>query len=266
MLRIYLAAILVLGLVALESLTVHPRASVSRASGVVNTVLLPLEVGTHSITQWTAGLLASVGGAFRAERENARLRSQVAQLQAQIIHLQYLQGENAQLHGLLDLRQSLLQNDKTLAAPVIGRSPVNWLDQVVIAAGTAQGVRYGDAVLAQGGVAGRVIAVGAQSATAMLLPDPESAVGAMVARTGEAGVVLGNGQAASLDMQFFASGANVRQGDLIVTSGLDGHLPAGLPLGRVTGTRQGEFGLVQEASVSPLANLSALGTLLVVLK
>jgi rod shape-determining protein MreC len=265
-LRLYLAAVLVLALVFLESVTVHPRLAVSRLSGVVNSVLLPLELGTHSAVQWTAGAVDAVGGAFSAERQNGALRAQVSRLEAQVASLQAVQGQNSRLKQLLKLRDNSLKRFHTLAAPVVGRSPVNWLDQIVIAAGSAEGVKYGDPVLSYGGMVGRVIAVGGQSATVMLLPDPESAIGAMVARSGDAGVLDGNGEASTLKMQFFAAGANVRRGDLIVTSGLDGTLPPGVPLGRVTATGQGDFGLVHQADVAPLANLDRLDTVLVVLQ
>ncbi len=265
-LRLYLAALLVLALVFLESLTVHPRLSVSRVSGVVNSVLLPLELGTHSAVQWVSGAVYAVSGAFSAEQQNAQLRIQVSRLQSQVASLQAVQGQNQRLKQLLNLREKTLKKFHTLAAPVVGRSPVNWLDQIVIAAGSGQGVKYDDPVLSYGGLVGRVIAVGSQSATVMLLPDPESAIGAMVARSGDAGVLEGNGEAATLKMQFFAAGANVRRGDLIVTSGLDGTLPAGVPIGRVTSVGQGDFGLVHQADVAPLANLDRLDTVLVVLQ
>jgi rod shape-determining protein MreC len=265
-LRLYLAAALVLGLVFLESLTVHPRLSVSRVSGVVNSVLLPLELGTHSAVQWVSGAVYAVGGAFSAERENTALRVEVSRLQSQLASLQAVQGQNNRLTKLLKFRQKSLKKFHTLTAPVVGRSPVNWLDQIVIAAGAGQGVKYGDPVLSYGGLVGRVISVGGQSATVMLLPDPESAIGAMVARSGDAGVLDGNGEASTLKMQFFAAGADVRRGDLIVTSGLDGNLPAGVPIGRVTSVGQGDFGLVHEADVTPLANLDRLDTVLVVLQ
>jgi len=262
----YLAAILVLGLVALESMTVHPRVSVSRVSGVVNTVLLPLEVGTNSAVRWTVGMVSEVGDAFQAERENKQLQAEVTQLQSQVASLQVAQGENANLKRLLHLRQTQLRGDKTLAVPVVGRAPVNWLDQIVIAAGSDQKIKYDDPVLSYGGLVGRVISVGPTNSTVMLLPDPDSAIGAMVARSGDSGVLNGNGQAASLNMQFFAAGANARRGDLVVTSGLDGILPQGLPLGHVTSTSQGDFGLVRQASVQPIANLNDLETVLVVLR
>ncbi len=264
--RLYIAAILVLGLVTLESLTVFPRASVSRVSGAVNTVLLPLEIGTNSVTHFVSSTVRSVVGAFSAEQKNRQLRDEVAQLQAQVTTLQAVKGQDVQLHKLLGLKDSLPKADRTLTVPVVGRSPVNWLDQIVIAGGSHNGIKYGDPVLSYGGVVGRVISVGPVSSTVVLLPDPESAIGAMVARTSDAGVLLGNGQASTLTMQFFAAGANVRKGDLVVTSGLDHLLPAGLPLGRVIGTRQGDFGLVKVASVRPLANLNELQNVLVILR
>ena len=265
-LRLYLAAIIVLALVFLESQTIYPRVSVSRVSGAVNSALLPLELGTHAAAQWVSGAIATVGGAFTAEQENKALRAQVAELESNLAKLQSVQGEDKSLRALLKLRQGTLKAHRTLAAPVVSRSPVNWLDQIVIAAGTAQGVKDGDAVLAAGGLVGRVLSTGSQSATVMLLPDPESAIGAMVARSGNAGVLTGNGEAATLKLQFFAAGADVKKGDLIVTSGLDGKLPSGLPLGRVTSVGQGDFGLVHEADVAPLANLNQLNTVLVMLQ
>lgn len=262
----YIAALLVLGLVALESLTVFPRASVSRVGGAVNTVLLPLEVGTNTVVHFFSSTARSVTNAFSAEQQNRALLTEVQQLQAQIVTLQAAKGENARLTKLLHLQNSLPKSERSLAVPVVGRSPVNWLDQIVIAAGTRNGIAYGDAVLSNGGFVGRIIAAGPVSSTVMLLPDPESAVGAMIARTGDAGVLLGSGKAASLSLQFFAAGAQARRGDLVVTSGLDHVLPAGLPLGRVTGTSQGDFGLVKVAAVAPLANLNELQTVLVILK
>ncbi|MDA8345690.1 MAG: rod shape-determining protein MreC [Thermaerobacter sp.] len=264
--RMYIAALLVLGLVTLESLTVFPRASVSRVSGAVNTVLLPLEVGTNSVTHFIASGIRSVVGAFGAERENQTLRVEVQRLQAEVTTLQATKGEDAQLRKLLQMKNSLPKTERSLTVPVVGRSPVNWLDQVVIAGGSHNGIKYGDPVLSYGGVVGRVISVGPVSSTVVLLPDPESAIGAMVARSSDAGVLLGNGQAATLTMQFFAAGANVRKGDLVVTSGLDHLLPAGLPLGRVISTSQGDFGLVKVASVRPLANLNELQDVLVILR
>lgn len=265
-LRVYLAALLVLGLVALESFTATPRLSVTRLSGIVNAAFLPLEIGTNSVVRFAGGIVGSVQGAFSAESRNRRLEQQVARLQAQIIQLQVAAGQNSELRLLLKLQSSLASRGRTLAVPVVGRTPVNWIDQMVIAAGTAQGVKVGDAVLAAGGLVGRVVGVGPLSATVMLLPDPESAVGAMIVRSRDAGVLLGNGQAAVLQMQFFSAGADVRRGDLVVTSGLDGVLPKGLPLGRVVAVHQGDFGLVREAVVVPLADLNRLEDVLVLLR
>jgi rod shape-determining protein MreC len=262
----YIAALLVLGLVALESLTVFPRASVSRVSGAVNTVLLPLEVGTNSAVHFVSGTVRTVVDAFTAVQENQKLRAQVQSLQAEIMQLQATRGQDSQLRKLLHMRNALPKTERSVTVPVVGRSPVNWLDQIVIAGGSRNGIKYGDPVLSYGGVVGRVISVGPLSSTVMLLPDPESAVGAMVARSSDAGVLLGDGKANALTMQFFASGANVRNGDLIVTSGLDHLLPPGLPLGRVTGTHQGDFGLVKIATVSPIANLNELQDVLVILR
>ncbi len=265
-LRIYIAAVLVLGLVALESLTVFPRASVSRVSGVVNTVLLPLEIGTNSVVLLLSSGVSAVTGAFSAEAENKSLRAEVQRLQAQVTHLEATRGQDTELRKLLKMKNSLPATERTVTVPVVGRSPANWLDQIVIAGGSRNGIKYGDPVLSYGGVVGRVVTVGSVSATVMLLPDPESAIGAEIARTSDAGVLLGDGKAATLTMQFFASGANVRKGDLVVTSGLDHLLPVGLPLGRVIGTHQGDFGLVKVATVAPLANLNAMQNVLVVLR
>lgn len=266
-LRLYLAALMVLGLVALESFTSVPRLPVSRVSGIVNAAILPLEVGTNSVVRFVGGAISSVRNAFTAESQNRQLEREVSTLEARLTKLQVAAGQNKQLRQLLKLRDSLASADgRTLAAPVVGRTPVNWLDQMVIAAGSQQGVKDGDPVLASGGLVGRVISVGPMSSTVMLLPDPESAIGAMVVRSRDAGVLLGNGEAAVMTLQFFSSGASVRPGDLIVTSGLDGIMPKGLPLGRVVSVSQGEFGLVREARVAPLADLNRLEDVLVLIR
>lgn len=264
--KFYLTALLVALSVFALSFTARTHTRALQIGADVSVVTAPVENVLAIAGHRVAGVVAYVDELLRMRQENAHLRAEVQSLQARLATQTNASGEVGQLKKLLSLKQQNLAHQKTHSALVIGRAPSDWFNTVTINAGSDAGVRRGDPVLGAGGIAGTVVSVAAHTSRVMLLPDPESSVGARVAGSGDAGVLSGTGKPDSLKLEFFSSTVNVKRGDVVVTSGLGNTgLPAGLPLGQVMSVHRGDFGLVVDGVVQPYVNFNRLDTVLVVI-
>jgi rod shape-determining protein MreC len=144
--------------------------------------------------------------------------------------LQQLEADNRRLRGLLDLDRAA--GAAALSAPVISRQAGGWWQQLVIGRGGLQGVRGGDAVLAPGGLLGRVASVTPTTATVVLLTDPSSRVGVWVGRVRHHGLLVGAGTSRPM-LRFIERDVGVRPGDVVTTSPASTLLPPNLTIGVV---------------------------------
>ena len=216
-----------------------------------------------------AGLFGGVGGMWSryfalggVARENETLRAQVLELQGQ------LQGELARasrLNGLedaLNLQRSLVA--PTLAARVIAGNPVPGVLTVTLDRGTADGVEPNMAVINGRGVVGRVIGrPSAHAAIVQLLSDRNANAGAVLERSGVAGLVSGGHPDGNLRLELISSVAPLAVGDRVVTSGQDGIYPQGFLIGlvsQVNGT-----GKAREVVIAPAVNFARVDIVLIVL-
>ncbi len=248
-------------------------AGTARVTGRVISLTAGLSEAAAPIEGVLVGAMSAVGGVgtdladrWSAQQSVATLRSENAALRGQIAQMQAAQYTLNQVLGVLSLSQTAALKGKTVAASVVGRAPDAWFNTLWIDRGSDSGIHVGDAVLSVGGVIGRVLAVTPSTSVVLLLADPQSAMGVMDARTGATGVVLGQGRGSVLELQFFTGNAEVRSGDLVVTSGLGRPIPAGLLVGRVSALGKAELGLVKTATVVPHADLADVQTVLVVTK
>ncbi len=181
------------------------------------------------------------------ELENAGLRQQLAQM------TEYEQ-ENARLEELLDLTSAYGMRGK--AARVIGRSTDSWNDTITIDKGATDGERLDMPVTCGTGVVGQVTSVAATSATVRLISDPQSGISAMLQSSRASGIVSGSVDG-TLRLQYVDSSVSVTVGELVVTSGLGGVYPKGLPLGTVTSVTTNPSDLYHEITIDPAAGGSA---------
>lgn len=158
----------------------------------------------------------------RLSADNARLRLQVSQNQVQLHEL-------AELKTLADLQRHGLS--VTATAPVVSGGKESLSGRMVIGKGSRHRVQTGDAVADEGGLLGQVGLVHPLSAEVNVLTESSLVVPVMVERTGVRTLVYGGGGALSL--RYFPTDADLRSGDLLVTSGLDSVYPAGIPVARV---------------------------------
>lgn len=199
-----------------------------------------------------------------AQDENAALRDEVTRLRVQLQAERALSSRSRQLQHLLDAKAETPLS--TVAATIISADPTLWFQTVTIDRGTHDGLRANQAVLAAEGVVGRTFGnVAPRAARVQLLIDGNAAAAAVVERSRVAGVVHGDGDGSALQLEYVSNLADVRVGDVIVTSGIDGIYPKGFRIGRVVSCEPGP-GLYQTIGIAPAVDFSALEEVLVVLE
>ena len=193
--------------------------------------------------------------------ENQRLRQQLADTQIRFQQERALAQRSTELTRLLDLRGRV--ELLTTAAEVIAASATPDFRTVTLGKGTSAGLRPDMAVLSPEGVVGRVIVPSARAAKVQLLIDRNAAVGALVERTRAQGVAMGTGEE-SLRLEYVLGTSDIKVGDVVVTSGIDGIYPKGFVIGRIDRVERAG-GAYREIRIQPAADFTSLEEVLVVL-
>lgn len=165
------------------------------------------------------------------QRENGELRARALRDAKDLLTLEALAAENAQLRRLLDARERLPR--KSVFAEILysGRDPFS--RKVIVDKGATDGIEPGLAVVDDVGIVGQVTRVYPLLSEVTLVTDKEQAIPVQVVRNGLRAVAYGSGDGATLDLRFMAANADIQNGDTLVTSGIDGIYPAGLPVAKV---------------------------------
>lgn len=164
--------------------------------------------------------------------ENEALREERLLAAKDLLTLEALRSENERLRGLLGAK-ARIPADGVLAEIVYsGRDP--FARKVIVDKGDAQGLKAGQAVIDAAGVVGQVTRVYPLLAEVTLLTHKDHAIPVQIVRNGMRGVAYGSGDGTHLDLRHMPTNAEVREGDVLVTSGLDGIYPPGLPVAKVS--------------------------------
>jgi rod shape-determining protein MreC len=231
-----------LGVVFLEAVT--PVASLLRATST-------------AVRDAWQGYTDLVG--VREEKE--WLRRRVRELESLADGAGEIGAENQRLHALLALRETMPRS--AVAARIAGADVGGLFRTVTLNKGERDGVEKGMAVIAADGVVGRIVATSPHASRVLLAVDASSGVDAVVQRTRARGIVEG-GSEAGCRLKFVKRREELLVGDRVITSGLDGIFPRGVPIGRIVGVPQDDRGLFQTAEVEPAVDLSRLEEVLVV--
>lgn len=200
-----------------------------------------------------------------ARDENAALKQQLAELEIRLQEQRALAARSAQLQTLLELKQT--SGLPTLAAEIIGGNPNarSGVREVTIDRGSADGVQANMAVMAPKGIVGRVIGrPSAHASRVQLLLDRQAAAGAITERTRVGGMVAVADADGGLVMDLVPNLQDVKPGDLVVTSGIEGIYPKGYAIGWVESVEQGA-GLYKDIKVRSAVDFGSLEEVLVVL-
>ena len=228
--------------------------------------LYPFQWGVAASMRGVKGAFGSYVDLRGAHEENLRLQERLAHLETLLLEKQDRVQEAERLRETLGLRAILPLN--TVAAEVVARDGLPFYRVITIDRGSLHGVAVDAPVISPTGVVGRVIKVGPRGAKVQLLLDPQAAVGVLIERTRVGGVAVGRAGLSDeatpdLEMRFVPVLADVKVGDVVVTSGLDRIYPKGLAVGRVRALGPGT-GLFKEVRIEPSARFATLEGVLVV--
>lgn len=177
-----------------------------------------------------------------------KLKKEYASLRARLIGLEEVSLENKRYERLLEFKRNLVFS--SVAANVIGRDPSNWNAVVLIDKGERDGLRPGMPVVNALGVVGKISEVASKTSKIILLNDPGFSVAGVVQRSREGGLISGTLQGLCR-MRYISAGADIKMGDIVVTSRLSSSFPEGLFIGKVISIEEGRSSAGMECLIQP---------------
>jgi rod shape-determining protein MreC len=198
---------------------------------------------------------------IQTAHDNDALRHKLGELESRVALLNEAERENLRLRELLNF--SVENNARGITASVIGGDPSGWIKGIVINKGSKHGVAPGMAVIHSQGVVGQVISVTSASAKVLLVSDHASGVDVLMQTSRARGVVEGAGERVC-ELKFVTKDVQVRVGEQVITSGMDGVYPKGIPVGHVAQVGNSGAGLFQPIEIKPAVDLSRLEEVLLV--
>lgn len=253
-----LLAVLAAALLVFPESRQGPVQAVSRI--IVTAVALPLravDALNHGIESvWNRYLTL-----HQVREENLTLRQEIARLKSDNTRLRETAASTDRLRALLDLKERLPYT--TVAAQVIGRDPTNWYRSIVLNKGRKEGLAADMGVLTPAGVVGRIVKIYDHLAVVLLIIDRNNAVTGLIQRTRDEGIVEGTDTGLAR-IKYLPLLSTVKVGDLVVTSGLAGGFPRGLPIGRITKIERREAELFLSAEIEPDSDFTRFDEVLVV--
>ncbi len=224
-----LAAVLVVGGLILADLRFNSLGNTRAALDTLAAPIYWLADTPSRIAHWSESRLQSRASLLE---ENDRLRRESLVLQGRSHRMAALQAENLRLRSLLN--SSAILRDDVLVAELIGVSPDPVRHQVILNKGERDGVFIGQPLIDENGLMGQIVEVSGINSRALLITDTTHSIPVQVNRNGVRAIAEGSGTLGTLDVHHIAATTDIREGDLLVSSGLGGRFPVGYPVGVVT--------------------------------
>ena len=193
-------------------------------------------------------------------KENTKLQEKLMQQKNDLLLLEYLKHENSRLRGLLD--SPLRHDEHKMAAQVLLADTDPYVYQVVINKGKNDGVYVGQPVVDEKGIVGQIYQTAQATSRAILVCDYQHAIPVQVLRNDISMVAVGNGCSNDLTLDFLPNNVDIKVGDILVTSGLDGRFPEGYPVAVVSSVKLDISDSTPIISATPTADLKRLRYLL----
>ena len=207
----------------------------------------PLQKALHAVGAVMRNLQLSYVAFKDLWNENESLKEQIAALEAERNRLFEAKLANDRLMELLEIRTRILR--ESVAATVISNSASSWFRTITVDKGSASGIHQGMAVITPRGVVGKVVSVDENTTKVLLLTDHKSGLDIITQRTRVRGIVSGSVNGEPI-VKYMGRNEDVRPGDRLITSGLDGTFPKGLLVGTIVDVAGEAPGLFQRVRVS----------------
>ena len=227
----------------------------------VGVMLYPLQ----RVLLWPRDALASAGRYLvtvgNLTQENAQLRESATERAARLLQDEQLRLENAHLRQLLALRERT--SAKTQSVQLLYEPRDRFTHKLVIDRGSSDGLRAGNPVIDEQGVVGQITRVFPMVSEVTVLTERDQSIPVEVVRNALRCVAFGGSEPGTLELHFLAANADVSSGDTVVTSGLDGLYPAGLPVGTIARVERDVKDQFARVIVRPAGGVNANATLVV---
>ncbi len=258
------AKVVFFSLIALILLVADSRLrSLGAIRQVVGTVLYPLQV----VALLPRDAAYMVGGYFSTlsamQKENRGLKEQQIANAHTLQQVQQLSAENAHLRKLLAANERLAV--KSVMTEILYDARDAFTRKIIVDRGSSHGVAQGQPVIDDAGVVGQVTRVFPFVSEVTLLTDKDQAIPVQVVRSGLRSIAYGQGHSGALDLRFMPANADIQNGDILVTSGIDGVYPAGLSVAKVTQVERKSSDAFARIVCQPLAGIDRNRQLLILL-
>lgn len=226
-------------------------------------ITAPFQKIISRTVEFTEGIWLKYFYLVDLQQENAVLKEEIRKLRLEKTQYLDLLATNRRLQRLLKFKETI--NHPVLAVQVIGRDPSGWFKSVIIDKGSNSGLKVNMPVVNANGVVGRLVSVSPNYAKVLLIIDQNSAVDGIIQRSRERGIVKGaSSELCRLD--YVIKTGDVVPGDKVMTSGLGGVFPKGIPVGEVVTVRSRPGELFKDIVVKPYVDFSKLEELLLILR
>ncbi len=209
----------------------HRQGHLEKVRSALSVFVYPLQYVANlpiTVTNWASEVLTT---RTRLMEENAWLRDEQLVLSSKIQKFEILEAENERLREMLQSSERL--GERVLIAELLAIDLQPFRHQIVINKGQREGVYDGQPIVDANGVMGQIVHVGPFSSTVLLLTDPTHAIPVQINRNGLRSVAVGTGQSHILQLEHLSNNVDIREGDLVVSSGLGSRFPSGYPVGVV---------------------------------
>ena len=193
--------------------------------------------------------------------ENRLLRDRIDLLNRQLEESKMFTADNRRLKDILGFKNAIPYS--TVPSEVIGRDASNWSNSLIIDKGVAQGIRQNRAVISMRGLVGRVVEVGSNSSSILLITDPSSKVGVLIQRNRQGGIMVG-APGGRCKVIYIALDSDVAKGDKVITAGFGTIFPKGILVGDVIEVGKEPGRLYKYAIVLPAQDMTRLEEVLCV--
>jgi rod shape-determining protein MreC len=263
------AAAVILLVLSLAVSSFFTKGRVSPVSSAINTVFRPLHALVGSAADYFGGLSDALTKYNELFAEYERIRVYVANMEEERRSIDEIMEENALLRELLEL-QPRERGFVVEMAGVISRDTSEWARTLTLSKGSEAGIEVGQCVISsQMHLVGIVAQTGSGWATVYTVVDTGMSAGARVSRTGQTAIAEGEWnlmREGRLRLSLLPLGSDILHGDLVLTSGLGGVYPPGLPIGTVAGVQVDLSGQTEYAELIPMVPPDTLAQVFVVLE
>jgi rod shape-determining protein MreC len=256
----YLFIAVVVGHLVLISTQVNAKSGVPILESITFSTFAEVQRATSAVVNGVRGVWSGYVALRGVHVENDALRRDLAQAQVQLQEERALADRSRSLEAILELRNTV--ELQTVAAQIIGSAASPDFRTVTIDKGTLEGLRTDMAVIAPGGVVGRIVVAGPRASRVQLLVDRNAAAGALIERSRAQGVAVGAADD-RMRLDYVSETSDVAVGDVVVTSGIDGIYPKGFMIGSVDVVDKNGPSY-RTIGVRPAVNFSALEDVLVI--